>query len=996
MEILKNTNKVTTIGVFNLDIQTQKMHWNSALHTIFQISEETAPTLESFLSYIKSPEEQLEIKKIFTNACKTEQTFKAEYEIITAKNNLYSVQIFGHSIFKNGKCIYIQGNIVKLKQLEESEQKLDNLKKQLHTAEVLAKSGSWNWNLVTNKLIWSDNLYSIFNLNKNTTVTYEIYIDFIYEKDKKYVNNNIELALQNKKYIDSTYRIQLKNGTIKNLKSVGKVITNEQGDVINIIGTCQDITEVYKKEQELSEAKELLNFSEELTDIGYWRYKPEVDYVFWSENLYQIFDHPKEENLSFLSYFKTIHPEDQEFVKEKIEASIKDQKFYDFTHRVISKNGSIKTIQIIGKVLTNKNDGLVELLGLSLDITKSESRELEITTKNQQLSIAEKLAMIGYWNLNTITNEIVWSDNLYKIYDQKKSEPLTFKGYLDYIHKEDKQFVTNNIKETLKDKIFKDSTYRIVLKNGTIKTLKSIGKVFTDRTGKIIEIMGICQDITNSIANENEILQKNKQLNQAEILSKTGSWVFKPKTEEFECSDNLYRINGLEIGSKINFDIFLSSVHPDDINEIKKLHKEIYEQKKFSKIRYRVIHKNETIRDIETFGNVITNNQGEIIEIIGTSKDITETKQNEEELLRKNQQLNRAEQLAKIGSWVLRPKIGEFIWSKNLYEIYGFEVGTVMDFDKFMTCIHPDDIERLGKQISDTFETKVFQNITYKINHKDGSTKIIDAVGFVVTDEHGEIIEILGTSRDVTEQVKTQEKILEINTNLEESTHKLTTRNRQLADFNHITSHNLRAPVSNLNALLELWKNTDNIDLKEQLFGKFEIVIKHLTVTLSSLIESLKVTNNQDVVIEELHFENVLHKTQEILAAEIIKTGTIIKSNFSKKVTLSYNQIYLESIFLNLISNAIKYKSPERTPEIEIESDLIDGKTYLSVKDNGLGIDLKKHGHKLFGLNKVFHKHPEANGIGLFMTKAQIEAMGGSISADSQVNVGTTFFITFN
>ncbi|MGS0528198.1 ATP-binding protein [Zobellia nedashkovskayae] len=91
----------------------------------------------------------------------------------------------------------------------------------------------------------------------------------------------------------------------------------------------------------------------------------------------------------------------------------------------------------------------------------------------------------------------------------------------------------------------------------------------------------------------------------------------------------------------------------------------------------------------------------------------------------------------------------------------------------------------------------------------------------------------------------------------------------------------------------------------------------------------------------------------------------------------------------------MKYKSPERVPEIEITSKLDNGKIILSFKDNGLGIDLEKHGHKIFGLNKVFHNHPEAKGIGLFMTKTQIEAMGGKITVTSKVNEGTTFSVHF-
>ena len=101
------------------------------------------------------------------------------------------------------------------------------------------------------------------------------------------------------------------------------------------------------------------------------------------------------------------------------------------------------------------------------------------------------------------------------------------------------------------------------------------------------------------------------------------------------------------------------------------------------------------------------------------------------------------------------------------------------------------------------------------------------------------------------------------------------------------------------------------------------------------------------------------------------------------------------TVVVNLVGNAIKYKSEDRELELFIESDIKEGRIVLTFKDNGLGIDLKRHGHKLFGLNKVFHRHPDAKGVGLFMTKTQIEAMGGTISASSKVNVGTAFNINF-
>jgi len=423
---------------------------------------------------------------------------------------------------------------------------------------------------------------------------------------------------------------------------------------------------------------------------------------------------------------------------------------------------------------------------------------------------------------------------------------------------------------------------------------------------------------------------------------------------------------------------------------------EALKSKTFKKFTHHIIKPDNTLITLEVNGKVLTDNQGDITAIFGTSQDITEREKKELELIEKNQQLNLAEEIANIGYWVLNLETQKFDWSDNTYRIFDFDIGTPMYLDILLSRVPIEEHVSIKEKINTFIKTKKFKKFTHGLKHNNKSLRTIEVVGKVITNEQNEAIEFVGSSRDITEELKIQEKILATNKSLEESAIKLSAQNKQLAEFNQISSHNLRAPVGNLKALLSLYNDSENQDERKEIFSKFETVIDHLSLTLDTLVESLKIKNIPNKDVQKLFFKDTLTKTKEILTAEILKTGAIIKSDFSIKNYVKYNQIYLESIFLNLIGNAIKYRSPERTPKINITSDIIDNKVILRIKDNGLGIDLKKHGHKLFGLNKVFHRHPEAQGIGLFLTKAQIETMGGSIYAESEVNTGTTFHIILN
>jgi PAS domain S-box-containing protein len=237
------------------------------------------------------------------------------------------------------------------------------------------------------------------------------------------------------------------------------------------------------------------------------------------------------------------------------------------------------------------------------------------------------------------------------------------------------------------------------------------------------------------------------------------------------------------------------------------------------------------------------------------------------------------------------------------------------------------------------------------------------------------------------------ELILKQKLQLEEFNHDLENKNRQLSSFAHIASHNLRAPVSNLIALKDLYRENTDVDDKAMLFSKVEIVIDQLNGTLNELIASVKIQGNKDIANDSITFKSIFNKILAIFDTQILGSKAVITSNFSLVPKIKYPKLYMESIMLNLLSNSIRYRSPNRLAKIHFHTSIDKGQILLIAEDNGLGINMKKHGHRLFGLNNTFHRHPDSRGVGLFMTKTQIEAVGGSITVESEVDVGTTFKI---
>jgi len=326
-------------------------------------------------------------------------------------------------------------------------------------------------------------------------------------------------------------------------------------------------------------------------------------------------------------------------------------------------------------------------------------------------------------------------------------------------------------------------------------------------------------------------------------------------------------------------------------------------------------------------------------------------------------------------------------WSKMLgWTERELKSKPVMDF------VHPDDVERTQEALRFISKSRKVHTFENRFSCKDGSYRWL----LWATASDPETKTIYASAIDISARKKSEENILDSKSNLESLTHQLQEQNRKLDEFAHIISHNLRAPVNNIKALINLLDSKSEISDYQLIFDKLKNVSKNLSETMNELMDTLKVKTQPQVDLTEIRFKEVLDKVVQSLEGELIVAQASVTFDFNEAPVINYSKPYLESIFQNLLTNAIKYRSPHRKPTIHFRTSVNDTHLELQVTDNGQGIDMERFGDKLFGLHKTFHEHQEARGVGLFLIKTQVEAMGGRISVTSEVDKGTTFTIRFN
>ncbi len=305
-------------------------------------------------------------------------------------------------------------------------------------------------------------------------------------------------------------------------------------------------------------------------------------------------------------------------------------------------------------------------------------------------------------------------------------------------------------------------------------------------------------------------------------------------------------------------------------------------------------------------------------------------------------------------------------------------------------------IERVNRILEETVDQKTKQIREQNQKLKEQSEELASQYEELVQSQ-----EETSTQRDLLSQQnralqESQKTIEKQNENLElevaKRTKELVEYNHQLEQFAFITAHNLRAPVARilgLGQLLGLAKG--NSEDKDEIYPKLVNTAKEIDGVVKDLNTILELKKNNESYITNIDLAAVISMIKVNLEREIEATQTSITTDFTQVGSLLTVKPYLDSILYNLVSNAIKYRHPERKPVIHIKTTKSENEICLSVADNGLGIDMAHSQTKLFTLYSRFHDHVEGKGMGLYLVKTQLIAMGGRVEVESEVGKGTTF-----
>jgi PAS domain S-box-containing protein len=459
-----------------------------------------------------------------------------------------------------------------------------------------------------------------------------------------------------------------------------------------------------------------------------------------------------------------VHPDDVEGISAKWRACLATGEVFEYETRVRSANGEYRWMFHRKVPLRDANGNIVKWYGSSLDIEERKTAEEQLRCNAEELQRSEfylaegqRLAHMGSWAFDP-DGFYYWSPELFRMHGlDPASKPPSVQEYLDRVHSHDRESMADLIKGILATASPFDATKRIVRPNGEVRYIRCVGVPLADNQS-LKKYVGSTIDVTEHELLTQELRRREAYLTEAQKLSHTGSFGWKPGTGEIVWSDETYRIFEYDRSVKPTIDSVVRRVHPQDRADFQKVIDGASWGATDFEHAYRLLLPDGRVKHVHAKANVLQDASGNR-EFVGAVTDITERKTAEEALRSSEAYLAEAQRLSHTGSWAWSPDQDIRYWSEECYRVLSFDPQDGLPrFEDFFQRLHADDQPGFRELIETAIREKAEWQADYRIVHPDGPVRDIHVVGHPVLSASGHLVEFVGTVIDVTERKRAEEE----------------------------------------------------------------------------------------------------------------------------------------------------------------------------------------------------------------------------------------------
>lgn len=854
----------------------------------------------------------------------------------------------------------------------------------------VARLGIWKVQMDTWSLELSDDAFRIFGFPGGTELRYSDLLNLAHPDDRDRVEMSWQSAIQNNAIYDVEYRV-VANNRVRWLRAQCEFEADGSGNPVLAIGVVKDITKqktdrerLESVERELQEIMDALDQSSLVSIADKSGKILKVNKRFCEVAKY------KEEELVGRSHNIVNSGHHSDDFWENFWATIKKGEVWRGEIKNRAKDGSEYWVNTTINPIRNERGEIVHYLSIRQDITSRKRYEQLLLESNLRLAEAQRMAKLGYWEYDLLTNKVWWSDEQYNINGVRKTNTSISQEYFhSLLHPEDQKRFSELLYKLISEKSETSMAYRIVRPDGEVKVISGYAKAICDQKGNVVKLSGVNQDVTELKMTEKALRESEETLRKAQSVAKIGSWKLNVKSGPLEWSDETYKIFNVRKGKQLTYTDFLSYVHPED--------KELVDTSWTASLKgapYDIVHRiivDNKIKWVREQAELTFDDFNNLIYGFGTVQDITDQKILQDSNLIFNQSLL----LTGLGSWRASIKNKDLFLSDNVFNLHGVKKEErKITLYNYLQLILPKDRNHVQAIFKNLFREKGSFETEYRVKKSPRETRWLSIKGKMLTDFEGNPVEIYGIVRDITSEKSNTAELIKARKEAEEASF-------IKDEFLSVMSHEIRTPLNSVIGLsnlilkrnpredqLEIMKvlkgSADNLlylvndilDFNKIRAGKLELefIPFRLTVFLQHLFASFKLSAHDKNIDLTIHTDA---RIPEVLIGDVTR---------------------LNQIFNNLIGNAIKFT---QQGYVKVRVDLKSMKKnectlVFKIEDTGVGITSDK-------LTTIFQPFQQSEsdisrkyggtGLGLSIVKSLLEIMNGTIKVNSTPGKGSVFSV---
>ncbi|MFT3682090.1 MAG: PAS domain S-box protein [Ferruginibacter sp.] len=847
----------------------------------------------------------------------------------------------------------------------EAREKLKENEEKLRVAIEAASLGTFDINLSTEAIDYSDRYLEIYGFRPDEKPTRQEVIDRLYPEDKITRARCFEEALKTG-MLEYEAKVILPDNAFRWIRVKGKIIHDNDGKPGRVLGTVMDITKEKSTLQLIEESEVRLRLATEATNLATWDLDLDTRDIFYSPRLAEIFGYDKSKTLTHEYLRKHVHPDDIKTVETAFEKAMQTG-IYDYESRITRPDKTICWIKTRGRVLFDEHRKPSRMIGTIADITESKINE-EKLAKLASIVQSSEDAIISKRLDGIITS---WNDSAERIFGYPANEMIGF-SILKIIPEDrlqEEQQIISKLKNRERIKHFETKRLR---KDKTLIDISLTVSPIYDTQGKVIGASKIARDVTAQKQIERIIAENEHRLNIAVEAAGLGTWELNFITKDVTYSRRYLDILGIDPQSNPDHEALMRNIHPEDLPIRNAAINEALRTGNLDVEMRLLTGKNKKLKWVTARGKVFYDGDNKPFKMLGTLMDITEEKlkkdvlQNSEERFRLL--ANSMPQLV----WTAGAEGNVNYYNQSFYDYTGFTEGE-LDDDRWVQIIHPDDAAENVKAWQHAVSTGHDYLFEHRFRKKNGDYRWQLSRAIPLRDNEDNIQLWVGTSTDI---------------------HEIKESDQQKDLFISMASHELKTPITSIKGyvqlLMTMYKNSKDNFLTNSL-ASVNKQVSTLTNLISDLLDLSKIKsgslqlNKEDFSMNNMIVDviNDIRKTEP---------GHSIVFTAGTDCMLHADKERIGQVLINFLTNAVKY-SPG-TDIINVSTSVKNNHAIVSVADKGIGIsktDQEKIFERFYRVEGRNEKTFPGFGIGLFICAEIIKRHEGKIEVESEPGKGSLF-----